>query len=328
MASNAENGYIIRIFYGRVRMEEFARFLAVADLGNMSRAAETLNMSQPTLSRTIAQLEYRYGTNLFRRGAGGMQLTEAGRILYDHASRALRLLRDAEERIDYEGMGGQHSLSICAGDSWGNAVLPQIVEGFLGKHPEIRLRLDVIGSEARMAGLAAGDYDVSCGITLPRHERLGRIVFEPILQAGYSVYCAADHPLRMRSGSLTAEDLRQFSWIKHKFEFDHDPGQWQVTGRTYAMSTNTMVSTLEVVRQTEFLISTSAISRDLFARHEVVSLGPDPLSAQHLSGLHTLREAILPAPARLFIGYCRTACRRLYRDFCVPGLTEHEAGPD
>ena len=296
-------------------MEEFARFLAVADLGNMSKAAVALNISQPTLSRSIAQLEERYRTHLFRRSVGGMQLTDAGRILYDHASRALRTLRDAAERIDYEGVGGQLSLNICAGDSWGNAVLPPILEGFMKKHTDVRLRLDVIGSEARMAGLAAGDYDLSYGIKLPRHERLGRVVFEPMLQAGYVVYCAADHPLRQYDLPLSQEDLRAFSWIKHKFEFDHDPAQWQVTGRSYAMSTNTMLSTLGVVRRTHFLISTSAISRDLFARHEVYSLGPDPLSAQHVSGLHTLRDTTPTPPARLFAAYCRSACRNLYQDF-------------
>ncbi len=302
-------------------MEEFARFLAVADLGNVSRAAKSLNMSQPTLSRTISQLEYRYRTSLFNRGSGGMQLTETGRILYDHANRALRILRTAEERIDYEGIGGRHSLSICAGDSWGNAVLPCILEGFLKKHPNIRLRLDVIGSEARLAGLAAGDYDLSYGIALPRHERLGRIQFQPMLRAGYSVYCATDHPLREHPGVLTPETLAEYFWIKHKFEFDHDPAQWQVTGRTYAMSTNTTLSTLEVVRQTRFLISTSAISRDLFARHDVHSLGPDPLSAQHISGLHTLRDAATSAPAKLFVTYCRSACEKLYHDFHYPGPT-------
>ena len=296
-------------------MEELARFLAIADLGNVSRAAKSLNISQPTLSRTIFQLERRYGTNLFQRSAYGMQLTEAGRILYDHASRALRILRVAEERIDYEGIGGRHSLSICAGDSWGNAVLPQVLEGFLKKHSNIRLRLDIIGSEARMAGLAAGDYDLSYGITLPRHERLGRIQFEPMLRAGYSVYCAADHPLRLNPDALTSDSLAEHLWIKHKFEFDHDPAQWQVTGRTYAMSTNTMLSTLEIVRQTRFLISTSVISRDLFARHDVYSLGLDPLSAQHVSGLHTLRDATLTSPAKLFVTYCRSACQRLYDDF-------------
>jgi DNA-binding transcriptional LysR family regulator len=269
-------------------LEEFARFLAVADTGNMSRAARSLNISQPALSRSIALLEERYRTALFHRGAGGMRLTEAGRILYDHASRALRMLRTAEERIDYEGGGGHLSLNVCAGDSWGNALLPSILERFMRAHPEIRVRLDIVGSETRMAGLAAGDYELSYGIGLPRHERLGKVAFEPMLQAGYAVYCSADHPLRGQSAPLTEEDLTPFLWIKHKFEFDHDPVQWQVTGRTYAMSTNTMLSTLELVRQTRYL-----------------------LSAQHVSGLHVLRDAILSPPARQFAAFCRSACRSL-----------------
>ncbi len=296
-------------------MEEFARFLAVADFRNMSKAAAALNLSQPTLSRSIARLEERYPAKLFDRGVGGMQLTGAGRILYEHASRALRTLRDAAERIDYEEVGGHLSLNICAGDSWGNAVLPPILEGFLKTHPDVRLRLDIIGSEARMAGLAAGDYELSYGIALHRHERLGRVEFEPMLRAGYLIYCAADHPLRDHAQPLSPEVLVAFSWIKHKFEFDHDPAQWQSTGRTYAMSTNTTLSTLGVVSRTHLLMSTSAISREIFARHKVYSLGPDPLSAKHISGLHILRDAALSSPAKLFLTYCRSACYSLYGNF-------------
>lgn len=296
-------------------MEEFTRFLLVADLGSVSRAARTLHISQPALSRTISALEERYRTVLFLRGTGGMRLTGAGRILYDHASRALRMLRNAEERLDFEGVGGRLSLDICAGDSWGNVVLPGILERFHREHPDIRVRLEIVGSEARMAGLAAGDYDLSYGISLPRHERLGKVTFEPMLRAGYAVYCSADHPLRSSADPLTPERLEDYRWIKHKFEFDHDPAQWQVTGRRYAMSTNTMLSTLELVRQTHYLISTSAVSRDLFARHDVHMLGPDPLSALHVSGLHRHREAPMTPHAKQFVSFCRAACLDLFGVF-------------
>lgn len=302
-------------------MEEFARFLAVADLGNVTRAAETLNISQPALSRSLALLEQRFRTTLFTRGPNGVELTGAGQILYDNASRALRLLRDAEERIDYEGVGGNLSLSICAGDSWGNAVLPPILHDFMENYPAINVRLDIIGSEARMAGLAAGNYDLSYGIALPMHERLGKVDFIPMLRAPYIVYCAADHPLRNRDTPPSPEELRSYGWVRHKFEYDHDPARWQETHRTYAMSTNTMLSTLEMVRRSTLLIATSEVFRELFARHDVHDLGPDPLSAQHISGLHRLRGSELSSTARLFATFCAARFSHLFaaRSLLEPG---------
>jgi DNA-binding transcriptional LysR family regulator len=53
-------------------VDSYARFIAVADLGTISRAAERLNLSQPALSGSIALLEQRFGTRLFHRRAGGM----------------------------------------------------------------------------------------------------------------------------------------------------------------------------------------------------------------------------------------------------------------
>ena len=234
-----------------------------------------------------------------------MELTGAGEILYDHANRALRLLRNAEERIDYEGAGSSLSLSICAGDSWGNAILPDVMQRFMVAHAEIDVRLDIIGAEARMAGLASGNYDLSYGISLPRHEGVGKVAFTPMLRAPYIVYAAGNHPLRRPGSRPMPEDLLTAGWIKHKFEYDHDPAQWQKTNRNYVLSTNTMLSTLEMVRQTELLMSTSEVFREIFARHQVFELCPDPLTGQHVSGLHTLRSATPSYPAQLFSTFCQ-----------------------
>ncbi|WP_299844865.1 LysR family transcriptional regulator [uncultured Jannaschia sp.] len=285
-------------------MEEFSRFVAVADIGNISRAAETLNISQPALSRTLALMEQRFRTTLFHRRPGGVELTGAGRILYDHASRALGLLRAAEERIDYEGVGGSLSLSICAGDTWGNVVLPNILAAFKSDHPEIDLRLDIIGSEARITGLAAGNYDLSYGITLPRHERIGKVVFTPMIRAAYRVYVARNHPLLDLGRTIAPHDLEPYEWVKHKFEYDHDPAQWTRTNRIYAFSTNTMLSTLEIVRNSVVLMSTSAVFRETFERHGILDAGPDPISAAHVSGMHRLADARLSPAAELFAEYC------------------------
>lgn len=248
-----------------------------------------------------------------------MELTGAGRILYDHASRALNLLHSAEERIDYEGVGGSLSLSICAGDSWGNAILPAIVAAFTKAHPEIDVRLDIVGSDERMAGLSAGNYELSYGILLPRHEATGKLRFKPMMEAPYIVYASQKHPLRALGRLPTAEELLSCGWLKHKFEYDHDPARWQSIGRRYALSTNTTLSSLELIRQTDLLMSTSEINAALFARHGVTMLCPDPETYRHISGLHTLAEVELGQAAKLF----KTWCEKQFIE-TVPG---HFTGP-
>lgn len=64
-------------------------FVAVAKERNFSRAAETLNIAQPPLSRQIRQLEEEIGADLFDRTTRPLRLTEAGRLLYQHAIQAI-----------------------------------------------------------------------------------------------------------------------------------------------------------------------------------------------------------------------------------------------
>jgi DNA-binding transcriptional LysR family regulator len=246
-------------------MEEFARFLAVAEAGNVSRAAEALNLSQPALSRSITLLEERFKTRLFKRTAGGVELTNAGRTLYQYASRALRTIRDAEERIFYEELGGNLSLRICAGDTWGYTILPEIVSEFRESQPNVVVTLDVVNHDSRINGLKSGDYDVAYGIVSPSYDYSQTHEFEPMISARYQVYCSENHPLRAKS-QITPQDLDASEWIKHIFEYDHDPNRWKMTSRTYSVTTNKMTSTLQLIRNSNLLMSTSVMFGQLFSK--------------------------------------------------------------
>jgi len=64
---------------------DLSAFLAVVDCGSLGRAALVVNMTQPSLSRRIRELEIRLGSPLFERHSKGMALTAAGETLLDHA---------------------------------------------------------------------------------------------------------------------------------------------------------------------------------------------------------------------------------------------------
>lgn len=82
-------------------------FLAVAREGNITRAAEDLHITQPTLSRQLAQLEEELGCTLFRRGGRKLELTQEGMLLRRRAEEMLQL----EERIQRELTGTARELS-------------------------------------------------------------------------------------------------------------------------------------------------------------------------------------------------------------------------
>ncbi|MGK6317342.1 LysR family transcriptional regulator [Neorhizobium sp. DT-125] len=297
-------------------MDEFQRFLAVAEAGNVSRAAEALHLSQPALSRSIALLEQRFKTRLFKRTSGGVELTAAGRTLYQHASRALRTIRDAEERILYDAVGGNLSLKICAGDTWGYTILPEIVAEFRRSRPNVIVTLDVVNHDTRVNGIKSGEYDVAYGIVSPSYDYGATQEFQPMIAAQYQVYCRERHPLREKA-DISADDLDAEGWIRHIFEYDHDPNRWKVTKRTYAVATNRMTSTVELIRNTDLLMSTSFLFADLFSKHSVVGLCPDPASTAMISGALFLRSDLVKPVTKQFHSLCRRRCSERFPDYSV-----------
>ncbi len=83
------------LFSQRIRLRHLHTFVAVAQQGTLGRAAETLNLSQPALSKTLNELEQLTGTRLFERGRLGAQLTVPGEQFLTHAVKVLDALNTA-----------------------------------------------------------------------------------------------------------------------------------------------------------------------------------------------------------------------------------------
>src|SRR5256885_3328158 len=80
-------------------LRQFEVFLAVAKAGSFRAAAEAMHLSQPALSQHVAEMERELGTRLFDRLGRKVALTEAGRILEDHAHRLFASLASAREAV-------------------------------------------------------------------------------------------------------------------------------------------------------------------------------------------------------------------------------------
>ncbi|MYJ92884.1 MAG: LysR family transcriptional regulator, partial [Chloroflexi bacterium] len=81
-------------------------FVEVSAARSFSRAAERLNLTQPTVSARIAQMEAQLGVGLFERLGRRVRLTDAGRALLPHAQRTLQAARDAAEAVHARRAGG------------------------------------------------------------------------------------------------------------------------------------------------------------------------------------------------------------------------------
>ncbi|AZI42429.1 LysR family transcriptional regulator [Deinococcus psychrotolerans] len=122
-------------------------FAAVARLGNVSRAAEQLNRSQPALSAQLRGLREAVGEPLYIRRRSGIELTEAGRALLPHALSAERGLRQAREWAEKVHSGQWGQLSLLASVTAAEYFLPQHLAQFCRAFPEVQVKIEACNSQ-------------------------------------------------------------------------------------------------------------------------------------------------------------------------------------
>lgn len=120
---------------------ELEYFLRAAEVGSLTKAAETLGIRQPSLTAAIQRLEKTLGTTLFVRGRRGVVLTSTGKVLREHAAQALRTLILAQEEIHNLEEEPRGSFTIGIHESLAAYLLPGFMARFVEKHPKVDLGL-------------------------------------------------------------------------------------------------------------------------------------------------------------------------------------------
>ena len=116
-------------------------FLAVTREGNMSAAAQSLNLSQPSLSRQLKDLEEELGAKLFIRGNRRIELTEEGLILRKRAGEIMQLVELTESEISEVKNNISGTLSIGAGESLSMHRITEVFRRLKENYPDIRLNV-------------------------------------------------------------------------------------------------------------------------------------------------------------------------------------------
>lgn len=125
----------------KLDIKQLEYFVTIVDTGNISAAAKSLHMSQPPLSNQMKLLEEELGLTLFTRGSRHIQLTEAGRILYNKACILLELTKSTMEELDSFKKGTTTTLKIGIASSVGNIFLKKWILPFHKANPNIHYEI-------------------------------------------------------------------------------------------------------------------------------------------------------------------------------------------
>lgn len=181
------------IYYKQNRLKKLRAFCQVAKYGSVTKAAEKLFASQPTISLQIQALEREMEVALFERNGPQITLTVEGKVLYDLAEPLVQSVDHLHETFSAHcGNLDTGELSIAAGESTILYVLPEPIQKFTEQYPGIKLRLANETGRDGLEMLRNNDIDLAIGSML---EIPDDIEYKPVVTYNPVLITPLDHPL-------------------------------------------------------------------------------------------------------------------------------------
>lgn len=283
--------------------------LAVAEHGNFTRAAETLHVSQPTLSQQIIQLESTLGVALLDRSGRTVKVTDAGSVYIEHARKALRELASGRRAIlDVQDLQ-RGELRLATTPTFTAYLVGPLLAAFNAKYPGITVRLREMSLDTIAAAVAADEVDVGIAFNVSR--TADDIVCEPLLVERLSVVVGVKHRFAANKCVITPHMLAterlgvlspDFATREHVDEYLRS----QAIAPGIAIEANTISALIEVVRRSKVVTILPDAIGEQHADLCNVTISPAPKS--RTAALLHRRDAYQSAAAIAFIGLCKHTC--------------------
>jgi LysR family cyn operon transcriptional activator len=181
-------------------------FAALAEQLNFTRAAETVHVTQSTLSHQIKQLETEIGHRLFDRIGKRIVITEAGEQLLGRVKHALSEIDDGLREVRGSAQQLSGNLRIGVTHTFNVSLLPTCIDLFFRKHPSVRVTVQEQNAESVGRGVEAQDFDI--GIAY-RPDGAAAISFEPLCNDEMALVVSPNHHLAGRKRIRMVELHRQ-----------------------------------------------------------------------------------------------------------------------
>ncbi|EFV1675390.1 LysR family transcriptional regulator [Salmonella enterica] len=190
------------LFSQRIRLRHLHTFVAVAQQGTLGRAAETLNLSQPALSKTLNELEQLTGTRLFERGRLGAQLTVPGEQFLTHAVKVLDALNTAGQALNRKEDASADVVRVGALPTAALGILPAAIGRFHQQQKSTSLQVATMNNTMLLAGLKSGEIDLGIA-RMSDPELMGGLNYELLFLESLKLVVRPGHPLLQETITLS-----------------------------------------------------------------------------------------------------------------------------
>ena len=289
----------------RLKTRHLLLISAIGEEGNINRAAENLNMSQPAASRLLRDLEQIVGAELFERLPRGVRPNWYGEAMIRHARNALTSLGEAALEIDSlkAGRTGQVNVGTIAGPAI--SLVPRAVARLAKEYPLVKFQLLVDTSDRLLERLREGSIDIMVGRLLDRNDN-SDCSFECLADEPVCGMVRKDHPLLGRP-SLDYKDVAQCPWIvppvgtilRHQFNQMFRDAGLDIPKQLIETVSPMLITRL--LEDTEFIAVLARDVAEYYAACGLVSILPIKLACNMESYGIITRKGRLLSPAALMM---------------------------
>jgi len=184
-------------------------FLAVAETGTITEAAERIGITQPALSRRLQQFEDHLGVPLLMRGRKGATLTEIGRLVQSEAQGIVAHYERMQEMVSSHRHLEGGTVRIGGGATAVSYMLPEAIAAFQAAHPQVRFQMREAGSSEIADDVVAGHLELGV-VTLPVRDR--ELDVTPLTTDRIVLVARQDHPLARRR-RVRIDDLADQAFV-------------------------------------------------------------------------------------------------------------------
>ncbi|MEX3933198.1 pca operon transcription factor PcaQ [Paraburkholderia phymatum] len=188
----------------RVKFRHLQCFLAVAQFGGVQKAAESLSITQPAVSKTVAELEDILGVRLFERGRHGAVPTREGLLFMPHASACVSALRQGVDLLARAEGEAAATLDIGVLPTVATSLVPPVLRLFAEQWPNAIVRLKTASNTELLERLKAGTIEFAVG-RLADPERMVGLTFEQLFSEPLVAVVRAGHAMASGAASPTTQ---------------------------------------------------------------------------------------------------------------------------
>jgi len=189
----------------QINLNHLRIFYYAAREKNLTKAAETLFLTQPAVTMQIKALEQHLEVPLFRKRGKFLELTDEGTVLFKYAEKIFGVVDEMEHSFKGFASLAHGSLVIGTTRSFARYLMPGLLSGYQQKFPGIKVSLEVGSSREIAEGVAAFKYDLAIIGRIPLPSKVKAIPFKP---EEFCVVVSPDHPLAKR-GTVSWQELEK-----------------------------------------------------------------------------------------------------------------------